>query len=221
MTVGLDTLFTKTRTTKFVVKNIAPGNKRIQLFNYPINNGQTRDLLAIPAVSEADIRHSLLKGSLKIKLEAKEITIVESNINLLQFDTDQKSFLQTAGITQGLEISLPGGGDLTVDQHKTLRQLIHLADGVGGPMEGFASAAYREILPLAAPFPTSIIWWESAAKTKKIIEKSLTYDGNQRITSTYWKVYDTDGITTLATITDTMSYSGDSPFEVSRTRVIS
>lgn len=109
------------------------------------------------------------------------------------------------------------GGGITEGTHQTLRQLIHLADGVGGPMEGFASGAYRETLPVADPFPTSITWWESNAKLKKIVEKLITWTGAFP-TTIQWKAYDTDGTTVLATVTDAITYSG--PFETSRTRTI-
>lgn len=107
------------------------------------------------------------------------------------------------------------GGGLTAEQHKTLRQLIHFISE--GPAEGFASGAYKEILPAANPFPTSIIWWESAAKTKKIVERLITWTGPLPTTD-QWKIYDTDGTTVLWVVTDTISYSG--PFETSRTRAI-
>lgn len=106
---------------------------------------------------------------------------------------------------------------ITAAAHKTLRQLIHLADG-GGPWEGFASGAYLETLPAADPFPTSFIWWESAAKLKKIVEETVTYNTNKTITTDVWKVYDTDGSTVLATVTDTPAYSG--VFELSTTRTV-
>jgi hypothetical protein len=110
---------------------------------------------------------------------------------------------------------------LTVTAHRALRQLIHFIDN--GPAEGFASGAYREILPAADPFPTSIIWWESSSKLKKIVEKLITRSGggatNIAPTPIVWKVYDTDGSTVLATVSDAVSYSG--PFETNRTRTIS
>ena len=52
---------------------------------------------------------------------------------------------------------------------------------------------------------------------KKIVEKLTTWSG-ATITQEQWKVYDTDGSTVLATITDAISYSG--LFETSRTRTI-
>jgi len=110
-----------------------------------------------------------------------------------------------------------GGGGITASQHQTLRQLTHLAEE-GGPFEGFASGAYQETLPAADPFPTSIIWWTSAAKTHKIVEETITYNANKTINTDEWKVYDTDGSTVLATVTDTIAYSGI--FETSRTRTI-
>lgn len=202
----------------FIVRNVTPDRgKTIKIFNYPILFNQTRDLLNIPGVSEADIRASLLKGTLRHKILAQDIVIECSDIDLLQFNQAHKEFLQSAGVVTGLEVS--AGSGMTSAQHNTLRQLIHLADGVGGPMEGFASGAYRETLPLDDPFPTSITWWSSSAKSLKIVQKNLTYDSNKRITSTSWKVYDVDG-SLLATITDTFAYNGSSPFESSRTRVI-
>lgn len=220
--VGYDTFFPKNPSTRFIVKNIAPRNKTVRVFNYPILNGQTRDLLSIPGVSEADIRHSLLKGALLTKIKYKELIVTDSDIDLLQFNDENKLFLQSAGIIKGLEVTAGSGGSsdiLTLEQHKTLRQLIHLVDGTGGPMEGFASGAFRETLPTDNPFPTSIIWWESAAQLKKIVEKSISYDSNKRITNVLWKVYDESGVL-LATVTDTIAYNGSSPFESTRTRVV-
>lgn len=112
--------------------------------------------------------------------------------------------------------NLRSGGGITENQHNALRVLIHLADGVGGPMESFASGAYREITPTTA-FPTSIIWWESNSKLKKIVEKTITYTGAFP-TTIQWEAYDTDGSTVLATVTDTVVYSG--AFEINRTRAI-
>jgi len=113
----------------------------------------------------------------------------------------------------------PGAsGGITANQHSALRQLIHLADGVGGPFEGFVSGTYREILPAEDPFPTQVIWWDSAAKNKKIVEKVLTRNGQQLPTTTQWKVYNSGGAVE-ATVTDTITYSG--VFEVNRTRTVS
>ncbi len=123
---------------------------------------------------------------------------------------------QTAkGFWAGIDAALAGGG-ITASVHKTLRQLIHLADGVGGPMDGFASGAFREILPSADPFPTSVTWYDDATKVKKLVEKIITRNVNQTPATIVWKVYDTDGSTVLNTATDTIAYSGI--FETDRTR---
>ena len=105
---------------------------------------------------------------------------------------------------------------LDEEQHRLERQLIHFIDN--GPAEGFASNAYRETLPAANPFPTSVIWWESAAKLKKIVEKTIAYTGSFPTTIT-WRVYAADGVTVVATVSDAITLSG--PFELSRTRTIS
>lgn len=111
--------------------------------------------------------------------------------------------------------NLRSGTGLTAATHRTLRQLIHFIDN--GPAEGFASGAYREILPAADPFPTSVTWYDDATKAKKLVEKLLTYTGAFP-TTIQWKIYDTDGSTVLATVTDAITYSG--AFEISRTRTI-
>ena len=108
---------------------------------------------------------------------------------------------------------------VTEESHKALRQLVHLADGIGGPFEGFTSGAYRESLPSADPFPTSVIWYDDITKTKKIVEKTIIYNANKSVSSVTWKVYDTDGTTLLATVSDAITYSGI--FEINRTRTIS
>ena len=103
-------------------------------------------------------------------------------------------------------------------EHERLRQLIHLADGVGGPMDGWPSGSYRETLPAGDPFPTLITWWTDAGKTKKIVEKLVTFDGQKRVTALKWTVYDADGVTALAQVTDAIVYS--TVFETSRTRTV-
>jgi hypothetical protein len=103
------TFFPKNCDTKFVVKNIAPAGKRIKVFNYPIVNGGERDLLAIPEISEATIRHSLLKGELVNKLRCGELIVIDSNIDLLQFDECHKAFLESVGVNDGLEVETGGG----------------------------------------------------------------------------------------------------------------
>lgn len=109
-----------------------------------------------------------------------------------------------------------GGGSFDDTAHALVRQLIHLANN--GPMEHWASGAYRETLPLAAAFPTSFIWYEDATKAKKIVAKLVTFDAQHRVTAIQWSAYDTDGTTVLAQVIDTISYSG--PFETGRTRTI-
>jgi hypothetical protein len=102
-------------------------------------------------------------------------------------------------------------------RHKALRHLIHFIDS--GPCDGFLSGAYLEQLPTADPFPTSATWYESSSKLKMIVEFTVTYNANKTPNVETWKMYDTDGITVLVTVTDTISYSSN-VFETSRTRTI-
>lgn len=123
------------------------------------------------------------------------------------------TFLDVANTVKTLTDLVAGTGGLTTDAHKVLRQLIHFIDE--GPAEGFASGAYKETTP-TGPFPTSIIWWASAAKLVKIVELAVTYTGAFP-TTMVWKVYDAAGVL-LATVSDAITYSG--AFESSRTRTI-
>jgi len=89
----------------FIVRNITPDRKKtIKIFNYPILFNETRDILQIPGVAENDIRASLLKGELRHKILAKDIVVECSDIDLLQFNNDQKQFLLDAGIIKGLQV---------------------------------------------------------------------------------------------------------------------
>lgn len=110
------------------------------------------------------------------------------------------------------------GSSLTETEHEKLRQLIHFINE--GPAEGFASGAYKEVLPANNPFPTQIVWWESSAKTQKIYEKLISYSlGKSKPSPIQWKMYAEDGTTLLTTVTDTIMY-GTGPFELNRTRTI-
>lgn len=111
-------------------------------------------------------------------------------------------------------VQIGGTSGISEAQHKALRQLIHFIDN--GPAEGFATGAYREMT--GTVFPTAIIWYDQAGVgKKKIVEKLVTWTGVIPTTIT-WKIYDA-AETLLATVTDTVSYSG--VFETSRTRAIS
>jgi len=105
--VGFTTWWPKQCDTKFVVKNIA-GRKIVRVFGVNIPPDGYYDLMNIPVVSEADIRHALLKGDLYKKIMTKEIIVIESNIDLIQFDECQKEFLENAGITIGLSAGTDG-----------------------------------------------------------------------------------------------------------------
>lgn len=98
----------------FIVKNIDPQKRTLFIFQYPINYLGTRDLLAIPGIAADDIVASLLKGELSHKIQYKAITVVSCDITNIQFNAEQKAFLQSAGITTGLQI--------TSDQLSTIDQ---------------------------------------------------------------------------------------------------
>jgi hypothetical protein len=128
-------------------------------------------------------------------------------------DGDDLKFNDKNNTEKTLADLVAGTGGLTVEGHKILRQLIHFIDD--GPAEGFTSGAYKETT--GTVFPSAIIWWESSSKLKKIISVDVTWS-SALVTQEVWKVYDTDGSTVLATVTDVITYSG--VFETSRTRTI-
>jgi hypothetical protein len=109
--------------------------------------------------------------------------------------------------------NLRSGAGLTADQHKTLLQLIHFIDE--GPAEGFVSGATKTISG-SIVFPTQILW--RRADATKLVEQNVTWTGPTP-TVVQWKMYAADGVTVLATVTDTITYSG--AFETGRTRAIS
>lgn len=219
--------------THFIVRNItgaaetSPDKKTLFIFNYPINHGDTRDLLQIPGIQEDHIRASLLKGVLRHKFLCKDIELVSSNIDLLQFSDKQRAWLKSYGFTEGVEIgydeldgyvqSIIGGGGSLEPAHKTLRDLIHFIDE--GPGDGFASGAFKEVLPSGSPFPTSVTWYLDVAKTKKLVEKFITYTANHFPQIIQWNMYDYDGVTLIHTVTDTITYN--TAFEATRVRTIS
>ena len=104
------------------------------------------------------------------------------------------------------------GTGITAAQHKALRDLIHFIDD--GPADGFASGAYKETT-YSGILPTTQIWYEDSGKTQKIVELTVTYTGILPTTEV-WKMYDTDGVTLLLTVTDAITYAG--VFETTRTR---
>jgi hypothetical protein len=89
--------------------------KTVSIFNYPINAGETRDLLQIPGVQEEDIRSSLLKGVLRHKFLCGDIGLVASNIDLLQFSDKQRDFLKKYGFMEGVDVGVDELGQDTVN----------------------------------------------------------------------------------------------------------
>jgi hypothetical protein len=113
-------------------------------------------------------------------------------------------------------------GGVSASTHRTLRQLIHLAD-TDGPLDGFASGAYAETLPVGSSFPTSTTWYEDNTMVKKIFKETITYNGNKTFNTVKYEVFDTDGVTVLAgeTALDTYDYSGGNFLTPKITRTIS
>ena len=202
----------------FIVQNITCGReaKTIRIFQAPINAGGSRDLLRLEGVAESDIRASLLKGELRNRIINKEITVLCSDIDLLQFNDVNLAFLTAAGIINGTTAN--GSGGITAQEHETLRQFVHLADA-GGPGDGFAPGAVRITTPNGSPFPTEICWFLDATLTTKLIDKVIVYNANKTPSTINWNLYAPDGITIVHTIIDSIQYTNN-VFESKRTRTI-
>lgn len=85
------------------------------------------------------------------------------------------------------------------------RRLQHFIDD--GPTAGFPNGSYKETL--GGTFPSDEIWWESAAKLKKIVHLEITRSIlTQAPTTERWRQYSDDGVTVLETVVDTISYAG-------------
>ena len=128
----------------------------------------------------------------------KALAIWSDNGNLRIRDvfnpgTDSKGFTLTE--------LLAGVGGITINSHKALLQLIHFIDE--GPAESFTTGATKTVT--GTVFPTQELW--KRADTTKLVEKNITWTGVNP-TTVEWKMYDTDGIAVLATVTDTVAYSG-------------
>ncbi|KKN61010.1 hypothetical protein LCGC14_0526350 [marine sediment metagenome] len=95
-----NTIFTPIAPSKFIVRNRV--QKAVMLFGQKVEPGGSYDLMTIPYISESDIQHSLLKGTLRNKLSIGEIRVTDSNINLVQYSPEFTTFLQSIGITAGI-----------------------------------------------------------------------------------------------------------------------
>ena len=96
---------------------------------------------------------------------------------------------------------------------------LSLSGLIDGPLTGAISGAFEELLPANSPFPTSMTWWTSVAKTARIVDETLTYNANKTVNTHQWRMYAPNGVTVLSTVTDTYNYAAGF-LTPSRTRVI-
>jgi len=105
--------------------------------------------------------------------------------------------------------SLPPTVALEAETHKTLRQLIHLAES-GGPFEGFGSPV--KIVTYSGALPTLAVWYKDGTLTGRIIDRQYIYPTGSALQSQdIWRVYDaadTNGTLVVATATDTITRTG-------------
>lgn len=70
-----------------------------------------------------------------------------------------------------------------------------------------ASGAYMEVdagVPLA--FPLVVVLWESGAKLKRVLDKTIARNANQSPAYITWRLYKTDGVTVQQTYVDAYTY---------------
>ena len=187
----------------------------IYIFGGNINDGYKTVLSVISQIAFTTEESLVTSGSVGSLIAfnspgSRRIGVDSNGFTNITGDTVQE-------LLSDIDTKLTNSG-ISAESHKSLRQLIHLADG-SGPFEGFLSGAYKEVLPANSMFPTTIIWWESSAKLKKIVDKTISYTlGRVKPTPIMYRVYNTDGVTVLATATDNITYSG--VVELSRVRTI-
>ena len=126
--VGYNTFFPKIEDSKFVIKNVT--NKTIKIFGFKIAQNRSIDLMSLSYISEADIKHSLLKGDLQNKINLGEIEVTESNINLVQYNTNFIRYMQSAGLSTGLRDSGPDEMIITnlIDLPRPVNNVITLSE---------------------------------------------------------------------------------------------
>ena len=136
--VGFNTWFPLKCDVKFVIKNITKESgkgKTVRVFGVPIRPNEFYNLMNIPVVSEADILHSLQKGTLQNKICTNEIRVTDSDINLISFNECQKEFLMNAGV----EIGVEPGGDGYATTNYLFRQNVRLLGVVNGSNRVFTT----------------------------------------------------------------------------------
>ena len=124
----------KLPSVNFTVKNVSSQRKSISIFGLSIGYLRTADLMAISEITEAEIKASLTKGELANKIKAGDIKIASSSLNLLEFDSAFRTFIDNANITPGDPVAgtdpytqvgsggsggyvIEGGGELTGTYH--------------------------------------------------------------------------------------------------------
>jgi len=152
-------------------------------------------------------------------------SIIATGKPVLFIDIDAPSLSKTSGdldeIMSSLGYAYVGEAPTTTttlasqyENHDNLRSMVHFIDN--GPANGFPSGAFRETT--GGVFPTLVVWYDDNTKAKKIVELIIVRNPNRTPATETWNMYDTDGVTVLVTVVDTIAYSGVT--ETSRTRTI-
>jgi hypothetical protein len=133
---------------------------------------------------------------------------------------DFRSYIQAIAVAIAADKVLVRPDGDAWEAHRRLTELIHFIED--GPAQGFATGAFKEILPAGSPFPLVITWWESAAKVKRIVRKTIERSAgpatNLKPTPILWEMFSPiDGVTVIASVSDAITYSGVFPTTVTRT----
>jgi len=158
--------------------------------------------------SEIHPAHSLLYADSVARLAAGSFTV--SDVGRIALQQSDGSFWALSSVSP---VTWAGLFSSYLISHDVLRSLIHFIDD--GPASGFATGAYK-VTTYSGIFPIDEVWYTSSAQLLKIVKKTTTWTGILP-TTIVWRMYNESGVI-LATVTDTVSYSG--LFEANRSRTI-
>lgn len=180
---------------------------------------EIRTFLGLPD-AETNLTNLIINTSSYYSLSAlPSVSTVVDAINIINNSIGNRTYSPSAvsnvpGLISGQTITdsiealanaITATSGITLEQHKTLRQAIHLIPN--GPMDGFsASPLYQEYE--GGIFPNKMTWYTSNNKLFKILEQNVIYNSNKTIQSQAWIIYAIDGVTPLITMQEDFTYNG-------------
>jgi hypothetical protein len=194
---------------------------------------EIRTFLGLPD-AETNLTNLITNTSSYYILSAlpSESTVADA-INLINNSIGNRTYSPTAisnipGLASGQTITssiealanaITSTGGLTAEQHKTLRQAVHLLPN--GPYDGYFDSSlsnnlYCEVTPNNNPFPTQATWYTAPDMLNRIIQLNVTYNQNKTISSCIYYIYDSSN-NIIKQITENFQYNGIFLSNITRT----